>query len=635
MLSLQIELKKKGRLEFLEGVRKKIASVKELIHQEAKRDPASGNEKPEEETHYTSKIISFEKMGAMAPEEATEGLSASRRERLEKVVEGLASGADWLEAQSAHLIVTASLFDSFSWKDIFGERDLVKAATNQGYKLTEETFVVNAERFADFISWNRIADLELSDSYVEDIHDDFFQYFSWHRITHDELVFFPPVIFVGETQGFLQNNLSRFSSLLSQNKPIRLIALEKRLVNAPDENIDWEDASHSYRQELAAIAIAHRSAHTFQCAINHPIPAYLGMKKCLDVVAPSIMHFLIPEAGEIKLTEILKLSAAVESRFFPIVSYDLTGSQKWGSRFDISSNPYPDQDWPAYDFSFVNVDGKEDTINLNFTYADYKAMTREKTEELMMIPESMIVDDLIPLTDYLEAPVDSLTGKVPYIWLVDEDNCMKRAVLPYMWVVSCQERLEHWNYIQELGGVNSHHVSEALQREKRRWKEQKDEEIDSLKDYHSSQVAEAKRIAAGEAMENLTNFLLGFDSNSLLPTASPKKKEPSIEAEQPTEEENGAESIAEPAAVKTPSAEAWIESFKCTSCNECTDNYPHIFQYNDDKQAIIEDASAGSYLEMVRAAEECPALCIHPGQPMNPDEKDLDELIKRAEKFNQ
>jgi hypothetical protein len=34
------------------------------------------------------------------------------------------------------------------------------------------------------------------------------------------------------------------------------------------------------------------------------------------------------------------------------------------------------------------------------------------------------------------------------------------------------------------------------------------------------------------------------------------------------------------------------------------------------------------------AAEKCPARCIHPGKPLNPDEPNLDELIERAKPFN-
>ena len=51
-------------------------------------------------------------------------------------------------------------------------------------------------------------------------------------------------------------------------------------------------------------------------------------------------------------------------------------------------------------------------------------------------------------------------------------------------------------------------------------------------------------------------------------------------------------------------------------------------------QAEIGDASAGTFKQLVMAAEACPAECIHPGDPLNPKEKGLDKLIKRAEPFN-
>ena len=37
---------------------------------------------------------------------------------------------------------------------------------------------------------------------------------------------------------------------------------------------------------------------------------------------------------------------------------------------------------------------------------------------------------------------------------------------------------------------------------------------------------------------------------------------------------------------------------------------------------------------MVQAAERCPAGIIHPGDPLNPKEKDLEKWVKRAEPFN-
>ena len=59
-----------------------------------------------------------------------------------------------------------------------------------------------------------------------------------------------------------------------------------------------------------------------------------------------------------------------------------------------------------------------------------------------------------------------------------------------------------------------------------------------------------------------------------------------------------------------------------------------MFAYNDDKQAYLVDPKAGTYEDLVRAAEICPAKCIHPGKPLNPNEPGLEELMARAAPFN-
>ncbi len=90
----------------------------------------------------------------------------------------------------------------------------------------------------------------------------------------------------------------------------------------------------------------------------------------------------------------------------------------------------------------------------------------------------------------------------------------------------------------------------------------------------------------------------------------------------------------QPAAAAAEGYEAvWIETPLCTACDECIEINPRMFVYNDEKKAIVIDSKAGSFKDIVRSAEKCTADCIHPGTPWNPNEKGLDKLIKRAEKY--
>jgi pyruvate-ferredoxin/flavodoxin oxidoreductase len=97
--------------------------------------------------------------------------------------------------------------------------------------------------------------------------------------------------------------------------------------------------------------------------------------------------------------------------------------------------------------------------------------------------------------------------------------------------------------------------------------------------------------------------------------------------------------VAEPVATASAAAtdslmiEPWIDSERCTTCNECTNANRKMFAYNADKQAYIKDPAAGTFAQLVQAAEKCPVAAIHPGTPLNQKEKDLEKWLKRAQAF--
>ncbi|HQR78141.1 MAG TPA: ferredoxin, partial [Burkholderiaceae bacterium] len=92
-----------------------------------------------------------------------------------------------------------------------------------------------------------------------------------------------------------------------------------------------------------------------------------------------------------------------------------------------------------------------------------------------------------------------------------------------------------------------------------------------------------------------------------------------------------AEAAAETA--RPPPDEPWIETIRCSSCNECQNINDKLFGYNENKQAYFKDLSAGTYRQIVEAAEACQVAIIHPGKPKNPNEPGLEELLERAKPF--
>jgi hypothetical protein len=58
-----------------------------------------------------------------------------------------------------------------------------------------------------------------------------------------------------------------------------------------------------------------------------------------------------------------------------------------------------------------------------------------------------------------------------------------------------------------------------------------------------------------------------------------------------------------------------------------------MFAYDENQQARIVDPKAGTYKQLVEAAENCQVAVIHPGKPLDPNEPGLEELQKRALAF--
>ena len=135
-------------------------------------------------------------------------------------------------------------------------------------------------------------------------------------------------------------------------------------------------------------------------------------------------------------------------------------------------------------------------------------------------------------------------------------------------------------------------------------------------------------------MDNLTSVLMNLDS-AALSIANPVTPSESTSSQ--------ADSATVPAEPESPEAEPetealaidpYIDTPMCTTCNECIEKNKQMFKYNGDKMAYIADASAGSYRQLVEAAEASPVGIIHPGTPLNQNEDDLPELMERAKEFS-
>ncbi len=233
-----------------------------------------------------------------------------------------------------------------------------------------------------------------------------------------------------------------------------------------------------------------------------------------------------------------------------------------------------------------------------FTYIDFAASDRRYARFCEPSAQADWGEDMVPASKCLEVSPEANGGRQPYVLTVGPDDELRRTVVDEKIIEAAQRCNDAWRRLQELAGINNSHAARLLARERAAWE------------------AEVEREAPLPGVPEA--------AASVVPTAEPPV-EVAAEAAAPVAE------AAEPAGAGDG---PWIEVSRCTTCNECTQINNSIFVYNDDMQAEIADPDAGTYREIVEAAESCQVSIIHPGKPRNPDEPNLEDLIARAESFN-
>ena len=174
-------------------------------------------------------------------------------------------------------------------------------------------------------------------------------------------------------------------------------------------------------------------------------------------------------------------------------------------------------------------------------------------------------------------------------------NKLIRVVPAQPIVLACEDRRNFWQMLKSLAGVRTQTLDEAT--------------IQRIRNEFAHELA-SKLMGMAGAGGSVT-----VDAVPVVASAAPA---PAVAA------------IAAPAAGNG----AWIESAMCTSCDECTGINPRIFAYDEHRHAYVKDPKGGPYKDLVKAAEKCTAQVIHPGSPLDPNEKDLAKLIQRAAKYN-
>jgi len=412
------------------------------------------------------------------------------------------------------------------------------------------------------------------------------------------------------------------------------------------------------RKELSLIAIAHRGVFVMQSSQATPSHLIQNVLKGLQARRPALFILNTPCPPEWGLADFGAPDAArlaLEARAVPNIVFDPDAGITFSECIDLEGNPSPLDTWTTYDLAFLDEEDNEQKLTLPVTTADWALGEARFRKHFKKANEE---DELIPFHEYLEMDEDEREDGVPFIYTVDAKRHLSKMAISEEIVTLAYERLGYWAQLKEIAGLD---VSENMRDTvAESMTEELEARITALTAEYEAKIAKlttqyplliARRMAEGllkgHANETVSTLLDKAESWNGPAFETPADFSIAPPAGAPAQAGAAAPAAAEPAAaaaapVAAAVAEAdefmgnepYIDTIRCTSCDDCLKINPKVFIYNDDQQAEIGDAKAGTFKQLVMAAEACPAECIHPGDPMNPKEKGLDKLTKRAEPFN-
>jgi len=485
-----------------------------------------------------------------------------------------------------------------------------------------------ARRLATVFRAARVAGLEADGNYRPELHDEVLADMDWEAFSAEELALVPLVAVVTTGRSLRQRGQGSLSRLLRSSRPVHVIVLDE--VGAPDEA---EDLS-AFHLDLGYLVMAHREAFAVGSSLARPDRITEGLVRMVRAPRPGVALMDLP-ARELASWQVLLTEAALRGRACPYFLYDPDAGTSWADRFQLDGNPQPECPWPTQGITYLEQ-GEQKTLEAAFTFADAVALEPAYLRHLRVIPRAAWDDEVQrPLADYVEAlDLEGRQPSIPYLWVVDETETLQRAVVTRDLSLACRDRRRGWRILQELGGYENSYAQRAAAEAREQVLAEAAQERAELEQAHAEVLAGARGEGAREAMERLAEVLM---NPAALSAAAPS---PIAAAAAPVAVEPALEAGAEPAVEELPEEEAlafdepYITAALCTSCNECTKINPRIFQYNANKQAFIADATAGTFADLVKAAELCPARCIHPGKPRSDDSTATPELVERASKFN-
>ena len=445
---------------------------------------------------------------------------------------------------------------------------------------------------AELVKALSIAELEAQGRYIEAEHDLFFEAFDANALSADDLARFPDyLVCIPPDRNDAPEN-ANLMEMLSSGLPVKVLVQTSDLLE--EASIGTGRFAFGVRSaRLATAAMGLGGMFVLQSPSSNLYALRSQISRGLACRGPALFSVFAGSPGSASaLPPYLSAAVAMQSRAFPAFSYDAAAGGNWAARFSLENNPQPDDDWSVETLAWFDSALQRADERCAFTFADFVLCDTRYAAHFALVPRERWSAAMLPVADWLALDEAAAARRVPYLLAVDREDALQRVIVDARLMQATRRCQLLWRRLQEHGGVHDSHADRLLAREKLAWAAE-----------HEAVTGAAAQPVAAQPV-----------------AASAAAAAPAVAA-------------GEPSAPVHSRDEAWIDTPRCPSCNECQLINDRLFAYDERKQAFIKDLAAGTYRQLVEAAESCQVAIIHPGQPRDPNEPGLAELLVRAEPF--
>ncbi len=482
-------------------------------------------------------------------------------------------------------------------------------------------FEGHMRKMADGFRAIRMAERELASNGADHNDEDRMTYFNWQHFSDEEWELCPPVVALGGDGAMYDIGFQNLSRAMMSGKPIKVLVLDTQVYS----NTGGQACTSGFfgqisdmaqfgaalkgkeevRKEIGLIGMAHRTTYVMQSTIAHPNHLIEGFIQGLKSRRPALFNLYTscqPEHGIGDDMSAHQAKLVVESRAYPLFRYNPDLGVTPEECFDLEGNPAIEEEWPNYELTYTE-NGRKKTMELPFTFADFAATEIRFRKHFRVAKPETWNDKMVPVDEYLSLSEEDRAEKVPYIWSVNRQQQLMRLLVASPVIRSCEDRRDFWKMLRAIARVGEKGPDRA------------------------AIEADVRQELTGRIASGIMQLITG-DVSAAASVASAPLEVMTAGGQADAGAGNGAPTSA--GDYMAP----WIDTPQCTSCDECVKLNPAIFQYNEQKKAVIKNPQGGPYKDLVKAAERCTAQIIHPGLPKERSEKDIEKWIARAEKYN-